>query len=43
VFEIKETLYHGIVLTEEVDIRFIRQDTTEADNLKLENRLKAIG
>jgi hypothetical protein len=43
VFEVKETIYQGLVLTEEVDIRYIRQDTTESDKMKLENRLKAIG
>jgi len=43
VFEIKETFYHGIVILEEIDIRYIRQDNTVADSLKLETRLKAIG
>jgi hypothetical protein len=41
-FEIKETYFHGILLTEEIDIRYIRQDNTETDKLKIENRLKAI-
>lgn len=43
VFEIKETSLCGIVLYEDVDIRYIRQDNTETDQLKIENRLKAIG
>lgn len=43
VFEIKETYFHGILLREDIDIRYIRQDNTDADELKLENRLKAIG
>lgn len=43
VFEVKETYFHGILLIEEVDIRYIRQDNTVTDSLKLENRLKAIG
>lgn len=42
VFEIKETYFNGILLIEEVDIRYIRQDNTDTDELKLENRLKAI-
>ena len=42
VFEVKETYFHGILLIEEVDIRYIRQDNTDTDELKLENRLKAI-
>jgi len=43
VFEVKETYFGGILLYEEVDIRYIRQDNTVTDNLKIENRLKAIG
>lgn len=43
VFEVKETYFHGILLLEEVDIRYVRQDNTKTDELKLENRLKAIG
>lgn len=43
VFEIKEITLCDIVLYEEVDIRYIRQDNTDTDNLKIENRLKAIG
>jgi hypothetical protein len=42
VFEIKETYFNGVLLHEEVDIRHIRQDNTKTDELKLENRLKAI-
>lgn len=43
VFEVKETYFNGVLLFEEVDIRYIRQDNTETDNLKIENRLKALG
>lgn len=43
VFEIKETIFYGIVVLEDVDIRYIRQDNTKTDEMKLENRLKAIG
>lgn len=43
VFEIKEILLCGITVAEDVDIRYIRQDNTDTDNLKIENRLKAIG
>lgn len=43
VFEVKETYFNGILIIEEVDIRYIKQDNTDTDNLKIENRLKAIG
>jgi hypothetical protein len=43
IFEIKETYFNGILLYEEIDIRYIKQDNTKTDELKLENRLKAIG
>jgi len=43
VFEVKETYFNGVLLHEEVDIRYIRQDNTDTDELKIENRLKAIG
>jgi hypothetical protein len=43
VFEIKETYFNGVLLLEEIDIRYIRQDNTDTDSLKIENRLKAIG
>lgn len=43
VFEVKETYFNGVLLIEEVDIRYIRQDNTDTDELKIENRLKAIG
>jgi len=42
VFEVKETYFHGVLLLEEVDIRYTRQDNTDTDELKIENRLKAI-
>jgi hypothetical protein len=32
-----------VLLHEEVDIRYIRQDNKDTDELKIENRLKAIG
>lgn len=43
VFEIKEIAMAGITLVEEVEIRYIRQDTSRDDALKIENRLKALG
>jgi len=43
VFEIKETYFNGVLLSEDIDIRYIRQDNTDTDALKIENRLKAIG
>jgi len=42
VFEIKETYFNGILLLEEVDIRYVKQDNTDTDELKIENRLKSI-
>lgn len=42
VFEIKELIMVECVLHEEVEIRFINQDNTRTDELKLENRLKAL-
>lgn len=42
VFEIKEFVVNGIILFEEADIRYIRQDTSEDDAMKFENRLKAL-
>lgn len=42
VFEIKETYFNEILIFEEIDIRYIRQDNTDTDELKLENRLKAL-
>jgi hypothetical protein len=43
VFEVKETYFGNIVINEDIDIRYIRQDNTDTDELKIENRLKAIG
>lgn len=43
VFEVKETYFNGVLLHEEIDIRYTRQDNTDTDELKIENRLKAIG
>lgn len=42
VFEIKEIGMAGITFIEEPEIRYIRQDTTFDDELKIENRLKAL-
>lgn len=39
-FEIKEITAYEFVLWEEIDIRYIRQDNTDTDELKLENILK---
>jgi hypothetical protein len=43
VFEIKEFQFAGIVFWEDLEIRFIRQDTTEEDDRKLETLLKKLG
>jgi hypothetical protein len=42
VFEIKELIYAEIPLMETLEIRYSRQDNTEADSMKLENRLEAL-
>lgn len=42
VFEIKELIYAEIPITETLEIRYSRQDNTESDELKLENRLNAL-
>lgn len=42
-FEIKKITFAEITLHEETDIRYIRQDTSHDDALKIENRLKALG
>ena len=41
-FEFKKIVYADITIHEEVEIRYIRQDTTRDDELKIENRLKAL-
>lgn len=41
-FEIKQTLLGNFVLQENIEIKYIRQDNTQTDNLKIENRLKAL-
>jgi hypothetical protein len=43
VFEIKEFQFAGITFWEEIEIKFIRQDTTEEDDRKLETLLKKLG
>jgi len=43
VFEVKRTFFHNTLLLEEIEIRYIRQDNTIADERKLENILKRIG
>ena len=42
VFEIKEFVFHKTVLWEDIEIRYIRQDTTISDEQKLENILKRL-
>jgi len=42
-FEIKEYKFDEVVLWEEPEIRYIRQDTTIEDEQKLENILKRLG
>lgn len=41
-FEFKQFFFGGIFLYDIVEMRYSRQDTTEEDELKLENRLNAI-
>ena len=41
-FEIKEVLFDEFVIAETVEIRYIRQDTSAEDNLKIETRLRAL-
>ena len=43
VFEIKEILFYKKVLWEEIEIRYIRQDTSIDDEQKIENILKRLG
>lgn len=43
VFDIKEFKFHTMVMWEEVEIRYIRQDTSGADEQKIENVLKKLG
>ena len=43
VFDVKEIKVHTFVVWEEIEIRFIRQDTSIADEQKLENVLKRLG
>ena len=42
IFEFKKIIYADIVIHEEVEIRYVRQDTTRDDELKIENRLEAL-
>lgn len=42
-FDIKETRLDEIVVWEDIEIRYIRQDTTTEDERKLENVLKRLG
>jgi len=41
-FEIKQFFFGNIFLYDTLEMRYSRQDTTEADELKLENRLNAL-
>jgi len=41
-FEFKQIIYADITIHEEVEIRYVRQDTTRDDELKIETRLKAL-
>jgi len=43
VFEVKETRLDGILVFEDIEIRYIRQDTTTEDERKLENVLERLG
>jgi len=42
-FEIKQITLENIIIWEEIEIRYIRQDTTLEDEQKLENILKRLG
>lgn len=42
-FDVKEFKFDEVVLIEEIEIRYTRQDTTVDDEQKLENVLKRIG
>ena len=42
VFEFKKIVYADIVIHEEVEIRYVRQDTTKDDETKIDNRLEAL-
>jgi hypothetical protein len=41
-FFLKQKFYGGILIHEEWEMVYVRQDNTRYDELKLENRLKAI-
>lgn len=41
-FEIKQFFFANIFLYDIIEMRYVRQDTTEEDELKLEKRLDAI-
>lgn len=42
-FDIKQIVFYQIVLWEEIEIRYTRQDTSEEDERKVENILKRLG
>lgn len=41
-FEMLDTTFSGVLLRQDIEIRYTRQDNTERDELKIENRLKAL-
>lgn len=41
-FDLIETTFSGVLLRQDIEIRYTRQDNTEKDELKIENRLKAL-
>jgi len=41
-FELIDILISGIPVDQDVEMKFTRQDTTEEDSMKFENRLKAL-
>lgn len=41
-FDIVQNVFEGFVLSQGVEMRYIRQDTSATDELKIENRLEAL-
>jgi hypothetical protein len=41
-FDLIDVTYYEFVLFQKLEMRYTRQDTTQADELKIENRLKAL-
>jgi hypothetical protein len=41
-FDLIQTMFEGFLIKQTIEMRYIRQDTSAADELKIENRLKAL-